>query len=453
MNKYKLTTFIVVLLYVVGCGNDDSNEFEEVNSWIRDNMEENYLWNENVPSSVDGSIPTPAYFGSILDPEDFVSFIIDGVELVDDSSIDRSFTTGVSPSFGRFSNTNGVFIVVEYVYPGSPADSAGLSRGDIILAIDDTPLTTFNFESLFYADVSRIGYDMGVYNPAQNRIDPTGETIRVDQGAFEYNPVVYTSVIQEGSNNIGYMLLGEFVDGENDQFIDSVDVALQEFANEPITDLIIDLRYNSGGSFNAAKNLGNGIVESTAAQNEEVLVRFQYNDTIEQRIIDEEGPESENLVVKFSNDPDNLGLQRIYFLTSTATANTSELLINGLIPHMDVNIVGEPTNGQFYGTTIISGDTATPQNGYTIVPVNLQYENSEGSTGFVSGLQPDILIDDNLLLPFQIGNVNDPLLDAAIQNIISGSQTSLKGTPREYEVLTDKRAIRRGSILFGKEKN
>ncbi len=105
----------------------NDNEFEEINSWIRESMEENYLWNERVPEKVDGSIPPGAYFGSILEPNDYFSYIVNNASLVEDNSIERLFTTGLSPAFGRFSNSNRVFAVAEFVYPNTPADTAGLN--------------------------------------------------------------------------------------------------------------------------------------------------------------------------------------------------------------------------------------------------------------------------------------------------------------------------------------
>ena len=454
MRKFLIIFLLGSTAFISACNDKNDNEFEEVNSWIRESMEENYLWNERVPEKVDGSIPSGAYFGSILDPNDFFSYMVNNSSLVDDNSTGTSFTTGLSPTFGRFFNSNGVFIVTEFVYPNTPADTAGLTRGDIILSIDGTLLNTSNFLSLFYGEQSSITYSLGEHDPIQNTIRDNGEVVTLPQSELELNPVVYTGVIVPDSSNskIGYLFYAEFVDGENNKFNDSVDVALQDMMAEGITDLIVDLRYNSGGSFAAAENLANALVAPAAVQNEEVFVRFQYNNVLEQRIIDEEGSDSENLVLKFSSDPENLGFQNIYFLTSNQTSSTSELLINGLIPHMNVNTIGEATKGEFFGSTVISGENATPANEYAIVPINLQYENSEGSTNLVFGIQPSIEVEDDLLNTFQIGDINDPVLNAAIKRITNGTQTSAKTSVKEYEVLIDKKAQRKGRMLFRTEK-
>lgn len=449
MKKLLVILVLGSFTFILSCNETDENEFEDVNSWIRDSMEENYLWSERVPDKVNGSIPPNAFFGSMLDPNDFFSYIVNNESLVDESTMERLYTTGLSPTFGRFSNSSGVFIVAEYVYPNSPADTAGLTRGDIILEIDGIPLNTSNFSTLFYAEKSSVSYSLGFFDSISNTISETGEIVTLPQGELELNPVVYTDVIEPdgSSNKIGYLFYSEFFSGENSKFNDSVDVAFQNMISQGITDLVVDLRYNSGGDIEAAENLANALVAPSATQNEEVFVRFQYNEITQQRIIDEEGPNSENLVLKFSNDPENLGLQNIYFLTTNQTSTTSELLINGLIPHMNVITIGESTNGQFFGSTVITGDTATPMNEYAIVPVTLQYENSEGVTNLVFGIQPDIEEAEDLLAPFALGDVNDPILSAAIERI-TGIQTSSKTASKKYEVLTNKRTQKRGSILF-----
>jgi C-terminal processing protease CtpA/Prc len=447
--------FTIILLasisFVLSCDKQDENEYEEVNTWIRESMEENYLWNERVPSNVDGSIPPAAFFGSMLDPDDFYSYIVDDIQIVDNDTETNLYTSGLSPAFGRFSNSLGVFIVTEYVHPNSPADTAGLKRGDIILEVDGIPLTVSNAIDLFYGEKTEITYSLGTYDANNNVINVSGESVTVPQGDFEFNPVVYKDVIEEGTNKIGYLFYSDFLSGENDKYNDSVDIALQEMVAEGITDLIIDLRYNEGGDVNAAENLANALVPPAVAQNEEVLVRFRYNDIIEQRIIDEQGAESDSLLIRFSTDPDNLGLQNIYFLTTSQTSRTSELLINGLIPHMNVKTIGEATSGEFFGSTVINGNSATPPNSFLIVPVNLQYENSEGETNLAFGIQPEIQVVDELFDSFPIGDTEDPALSAAIGSI-TGAQKVFRNGSKAYQLIPDYKAQTKGSILFRSQK-
>jgi hypothetical protein len=123
---------------------------------------------------------------------------------------------------------------------------------------------------------------------------------------------------------------------------------------------------------------------------------------------------------------------------------------------MSVNIIGGQTSGQFYGSTVIKGEDATPQNNYAMVPVNLRYENSEGNADLFMGLEPDVFVSENLLDPFQIGDLNEPFLKAALERISGGSQSVQGQTDQkqQFEKIRDIRAERKGSILFrSAEKN
>jgi C-terminal processing protease CtpA/Prc len=442
----------VVLGVTSGCIKEDSSEFSEVNTWIKNEMQTNYLWNERVPESVNGAIPPGAFFGSMLDPEDNISFILSNSNITPGETRGFTYTSGISPAFGQFSNTGGVFIIVEFVYPGSPADSAGFKRGDIILSIDGTGLTTGNFLQLFYAERNSVRYSLGNYDPEAQSIFFADSNVTVEQGELDLNPIVYSDIIEQNNEKVGYILYAGFNSGESEKYNDSLDVVLQEMKTEGISDLIVDLRYNEGGDFDAARNFANAIAPASSAQDEDVFIRLKYNDILEQQIIQEDGADSERLFIKFDEDPENIDLQRVYFLTTGKTSSTSELMINGLEPHMDVFTVGTRSAGEYFGSKIILGSDATSPNNYVIVPVILQYENSEGGT-VSGGIEPDLAVTENLLQPFQIGDTQDPILSGALNSITSGSQSSPKIISKPYIDLIDERARKLGRIMFKSERN
>lgn len=134
------------LILISGCkdnpsGNDEG-EFLEINSWLHQNMELYYFWNEKVPDQADGTVPTDQFFNSMLEPTDEFSYYSDDAESLLEELNGSSFTAGFSPSFGRFENTDNVFIVVEFSYPNSPAKEAGINRGDFIIKINGTEMTS-----------------------------------------------------------------------------------------------------------------------------------------------------------------------------------------------------------------------------------------------------------------------------------------------------------------------
>jgi C-terminal processing protease CtpA/Prc len=444
---------LALLILVIGCssstGNDGKNdEFIDENSWIRETMSLYYFWNDLVPDQTDGSINPVPYFQSMLDSTDTFSYIVEDAEELNSSLEGSAFTTGISPGFGIFAGTNEVFFVIEFVYPNTPAAEAGLNRGDIVLEVDGQTMTTSNYLELYYSGNSTIDYTLGEYLPDQNAIANTDSVVTVNQLELDLDPIAYTNVYEYGDRKIGYLFYARFLNGKDDVFIESMDNALQEFSNQGINELVVDLRYNPGGRISAAENIANSIVPLSVAQSEEVFVSFQYNEGLQNFYEEQQGPNSPNLFVRFDEDPINLGLERVFFLTTSGSASASELIINGLDPHMGVIHIGENTFGKFYGSFVFTGDEATPPNNYGIVPVTLKYANSLGVTDFRDGLTPDYVVPDSLVTnPYDIGDVNDAMFKTAI-DIITGNNTGpAKIGPRRYEMLPDWYKLKRGNIL------
>lgn len=214
-------------------------------------------------------------------------------------------------------------------------------------------------------------------------------------------------------------------------------------------ELVVDLRYNPGGRITAATNLANALAPPSTTSNEEVFVRYEYNEGLEDYYIEREGLDSPNLQVRFSDDPDNLNLNRVYFLTTSSSASASELLINGLRPYTDVVSIGTPTFGKFYGSYVLTGENANPPNNYAVVPVTLKYANADGFSDFRDGLAPDHTIEEDILDLKAIGDTTDVMLAKAIQLITGGEEPPAKvSTPVFIEKLNDPVRFKRGNIFF-----
>ncbi|SMO51688.1 S41 family peptidase [Gracilimonas mengyeensis] len=450
---YILSSVLMLVIFITGCkdnpsgGGNKKGEFYEVNSWIVSTMDYYYYWNELVPEEADGELEPETFFNGMLQEDDIFSYMSDDAESLQQELQGSSYTAGFSPTFGAFSNSNGVFIIVEFVYPGTPADEAGLKRGDIILGINGVSLSRDNYLDLYYAE-GEATYQLGEYDAEENAIGEGG-TITINKAQIDLDPVVHTSIIDTNGTKIGYMFYAQFLVGEGDQFIESVDNALSEFEAEGVTELIVDLRYNPGGRVTAAENMANSIVPAIEADNEEVFVRYEYNDNLRSYFQSVEGINSPNLVARFSSDPVNLNLERAYFLTTSSSASASELLINGLRPYMDVVQIGTPTFGKFYGSFVLTGEDASPPNDYAVVPVTLKYANADGVSDFRDGLMPDYEVEEDIFQPEPIGDPADPMLGKALE-LITGEPgpVAKKRSNIPYQKLHDRVQLRKGNVLF-----
>ena len=318
---------------------------------------------------------------------------------------------GFAPAFGQFSNTGNIFIIVVYVYKNSPAETAGLKRGDIILKINNQEMTPDNYKELYSQEQYEVS--LGYYDGSS--ISETNNTLSLTAQQLIVDPILFDTIYQDyNGKNIAYFCLSEFLNKE--PFVSHVQPVIEEIKSKGIRDVIIDLRYNTGGALDAAAWLASSLAPQTALDNPSVLVELLFNNKLQPYM------EQENETKYYFDNTvaSNLNLDNIYFLTTNyMTASASELLITGLEPYMEVVQVGENTVGKYTGMWAIP-DLETPaRHNYGIMPIVMKYANAVGYTDFKDGLIPDHLVEDNLLTALPLGHVEDPQIATAL-NLIAG---------------------------------
>jgi C-terminal peptidase prc len=133
--------------------------------------------------------------------------------------------------------------VIISVFPGSPAEVAGLRTRDSILSVDGTPILD---EYGFLRDIVR-----GPEGTAINiTVQTPGEDPRVVQiTRHRINgevPVVYEVITTPEGKRIGYILLVTFEDSTVDE--QAAEALRQMTVDGPLDGLILDNRMNGGGS-------------------------------------------------------------------------------------------------------------------------------------------------------------------------------------------------------------
>ncbi|MEB3372791.1 S41 family peptidase [Bacteroides sp. CR5/BHMF/2] len=106
---------------------------------------------------------------------------------------------------------------------------------------------------------------------------------------------------------------------------------IQQFKAEGITDLILDLRFNNGGSVELARYLAASIAGTS--HRSDVFMKMQRNSGADEYI-------------RFG-DGDDLNLNSVRIICSEETASASELIINGLRGiDFPVKLFGSRTEGK-----------------------------------------------------------------------------------------------------------
>lgn len=424
--------FLLVVLsgIMMGCKKDEPAREEapeltqKVNEFIKTGMEDVYLWYKELPSiDTRYEFDSKEYFKKLLFTEDKWSFLTDDVDALLNSfqGIEESY--GWSLAFGRFSNTQNIFAIVEYVYPGTPAANAGINRGDLIVLMDDADITDDNYRDLLNS--KNIKISLGVLGEGGISV---GNSVTITAEILSLDPVLITKIIEHDGHKIGYLFYAQYIS----DFNSSLDNAFQYFLNEQITDLVIDLRYNPGGMTSAAQHFCSSLAPLSAVNTNSTLVTFQWND----KYMDywEKNNITNQLRIELINTvPVKMDLDKIHVLTGSGTASASELSITGLKPYMIVKTVGESTYGKYTASiTLEPEDFYTTQSYYAdfdnwgIQPIVIRYANSLGVTDFKDGFLPDIEVIEDLFATLPLGQKDEPLLKAAIEDISGTEVVALK---------------------------
>ena len=132
--------------------------------------------------------------------------------------------------------------------------------------------------------------------------------------------------------------------GFRQNFDSELNNAFADFKANGVQDLVIDVRYNSGGSIETCNDLASMV---TGQFNGELFITQVYNDNFD------DFERDFNNKISTDESINSLNLSKVYILTTGSSASASELLISGLMPYVDVKQIGTTTVGKFQGSTTL----------------------------------------------------------------------------------------------------
>ena len=427
-----------------------------INQFCYDQMSYYYLWWKDIDKSNWMLDDDPIKkVKSIRYEEDRWTAAMEDITPYTDTSATTYGTYGYDfqPYWANQEKTH-VVAVVTMVYPDSPADKAGLKRGSVIMQIDGRNIENKNED--YNALLSSASLDLSVYDPETD----TTKDIKMTPTDMYLDPVLFEKVFDCGGKKVGYFYFNDFNSFESGTRL--IEVA-KKFKKEGVTELVLDLRYNSGGYVFIEKVLASLLAPEANVKNGDLYQIDVYNDSGYAKLLENYYGEdymntyfSTKLKSKlgdkeysFDTSDANIGLNKIYALVTSSSASASEATLVSLMPYMDVEVIGYQTGGKYCSGVMLEAQEYYQDNEDYLAELKKKdmttynklvdeywkyysgWKDYVGKWGMYvmistyadkngnnpcrpNGIVPDIEIDDNPEEPYALGDDREAMLRVAL---------------------------------------
>ena len=402
------------------CGQDRSGEYYALirpKQWIYDVMQEYYLYYEDLPAEEE--------LDFFLSPQEFLSAAaserdqkngalyshVDSVDVTAASS--RALSE--NPTFGyeavMLQAENGDYALqVLYTQPESPAEEAGLKRGDIIIAANGNAIQSDDYEQYVSAPTSAYTFTLGTYNYELAQMDTLGTVEMPTPRIIEEHNLLQTQLFSTGSRTAAYILYNNFGEEED---ITQWQALYTRLASAQPDDIIVDLRYNPGGYVTTAQTVAMALAPSGATG--QTMLTMTSNDKLNQ---------TQTYLFDASLLPGGTALsyQDLYIITGPNTASASEIVINCLRPYMDGRLyqVGTPTFGKNVAQALY---TSEEHPALELWLTTYLMANAEGFSDYAEeGLPADFQVSETYGNPLgELGSADDLLMQPILTRMETGA--------------------------------
>lgn len=400
---------------------DTQGSLLDEKNWLRSWSNENYLWYNEITDVNPNNGDTPTeYFDKLKTFNKTSSGALkDKYHYTEATAqVEARYSLGAVYGYG-LGLYNGSLVPprdvnVAYVEAGSPAELAGMKRGEKIVKVDNIDIVNDNTasgvdainEGLFPSQINQVH----TIETLPNGASQTKKYVLQSASVVE-KPVYFSKVIATDTGNIGYVVFNSHVDTAEAQMAD----VISSFKAQNVSDVVLDLRYNGGGYIYIASDVG--YMLAGAKSEGKIFDQLTFNDKI-----GKDKPIN-FLSVGSSGATQNtklptLDLTKVYIISGPHTCSASESIINGLRGvDVEVILVGTQTCGKPYGFQ--SRDNC----GTTYSSINFSSSNAKGYGDYSEGFFP-ASVDNGLDqiagcsvgedLTHDLGDINEKKLAAVL---------------------------------------
>ncbi len=275
-------------------------------------------------------------------------------------------------------------VTISRIFKDTPAEEAGLRKGDIITRVEDVVVTALTMQDA--VDIMRGKVDETV----EIEIERKGEPIvfEIPRATIHVNWIEHTML----DNHVGYICLYEFA-GDCDE---KLPLALKDLEKQGATSLILDLRDNGGGWVEAAKKIADIFVDK------EMIYYSEDRQKNRDIAYTTEGKDDIPLVI----------------LVNEASASSSEILSGALQELNRATLVGTKTYGKGIIQSVIP--LSSKEDGMQFT--SAQYYMPSGKEVHKKGIMPNIYVtmpEELVGTYFELGDMTDVQLKTAWETALA----------------------------------
>lgn len=269
---------------------------------------------------------------------------------------------------------------------GSPAERAGLSPKDEIIAINGVPTKSFSLDEA----AARMRGPAGTIVTLKIERKTAQDVFEVNltRERINLNPV-FSKLKTEGTEKIGYIRLSQF----NGNAVEDTRQALASLERQNVAGYVLDLRNNPGGLLQAG-------IE---------IARLWLDDSTIVYTVNRQG-----ILESFEADTNAATHKPLVLLVNGGTASASEILAGALQDNARAELVGETT----FGKGLIQSLFDLPHGSGLAVTV-AKYETPDHHDINKLGITPDHIVTTEPLTRDQFATDDDGQYQAAVETLIS----------------------------------
>ena len=384
-----------------------------INKWIQDSMERYYYWSGEMSAQTDYSKSPELFFASLLSTKDLYSWITNNGSIPPAST--SYFTYGFQYALVSLPGYPDYMGVVTLVNPGGAADKAGIQRGTCFTLVNGVVVNAQSKAAVINAlkSNSLVEITPAVYD-GTGWIN--GSVIKLNSRYAGENAIHAVRTFTVGTISTGYIFYNSF----DENYDASLLQAFAKLRQAKVSELILDLRYNAGGSVATSAKIASMLADKLSADATWAIFQGNVHEGRKSRSVQEILNTTGNTSGKQFSDltTRRLTLKRVFILTSAATLSAAELVINNLKPYIEVIQIGETTGGKDAASFTITDERTPRQVYWKLQPIVYKLFNSNNQGGYDKGLSPVYAINDIIQLPlYELGAAADPLVNKALQVI------------------------------------